>query len=208
MKNSSSSSKKQHVLQPNHKVKKIGSWIGWGVVYLLAFYLGNLAGEYVAARMPIGSFSLKPKLNIALPRVSFTWNGFNLPTFPKKSAPSIPTTKPVVVAGNVFAVPLSNATQDEKIAFEYMVGSLAVSTGVLTVSGGCELATPFVSQKVGNLVRISNNSTATRLLKFEQQEESVSVPAGQTVSVNMGSKPGVYGIFCDETPAGFSVISE
>jgi hypothetical protein len=188
--------------------KKIGLWIGWGVVYLLAFYLGNLAGEYVAAKMPIGSFSLKPKLSINLPRVSFTWNGFTLPKFPKKSVQNMPTTKPVVVAGNVFAVPLSNATQEEKKAFEDMVGSLAVPNGMVTVSGSCELASPFVSQKVGALVRVFNNSTANHLLKFEQQEESVPVPTGQTVSVNMGNKPGVYGIFCDETLAGFSVVSE
>jgi len=209
MRNILSFSKKQHVWQPFHKWKRLGLWIGWGIVYLFAFYLGNLAGEYVAARMPIGSFSIKPQWkNIQLPRVSFTWNGFKLPAFPKKSVQSTPTTKPVVIAGNFFALPLANATEEERKVFEDSVRSLATVTGVLTVSSGCEFTSPFVSQKIGSQVRIVNNSTANRLLKFEQQEESVDVPAGQTVSVNMGSKPGVYGIFCDETPAGFSVVSE
>jgi hypothetical protein len=202
----SSQVKKQPIVQKKNTWKKVGVWAGWAAVYLFVFYLGNLSGEYVAARMPIGSLSLKPTWNISLPKISFAWHGFDTSWMKKKEVVSL-STKPVVVAGRVFALPLETASQEERMDFESSVRELAQAVNAISVSS-CELSVAFVQSKKDSKLMVSNVSQSSSVVRFEQNDSPVEIKSQETVAVEVGNKPGVYSIFCDEALAGFSVVSE
>lgn len=184
------------------KKHRIVRWIGWGVIYILAFYLGNVSGEFVAARMPIGAWSLP---HMSLPKVQVQWIK---PTFTSKNTPAPEAhTKPVVVSGKVFSMPLEGASQEEKQAFEEAIQKLAKTISGISIQNGCELNPAFVMAKKGSSMTMSNRGTSARTIGFISESGTVVAPA-QTSAMAYPTEGGIHPIYCDGTIAGFFLLEE
>lgn len=197
---------------PVHKsaspARKILTWIGWGVVYVFVFYLGNLSGEYVAAHLPIlpslprvsidtNKFKkLVPK--ITLPKVSVAWKW---PVKTNSPQPVASHTTLVIVRGNFINMPTSEATDAEKKVFIDSVNSLAVDATTVTINESCELAPAFIHAKQGAAIVISNTASKSHEVKFEGK--STTIVSNQKATVSLTQGEGAYPISCDGVVAGF-----
>lgn len=197
------------------------SWIGWGIVYIVVFYLGNLSGEYVAAHMPLYAWNL-PNISfhpeqlrkylptvkmpsVSLPNVSVSLNTDAL-SKPKSDAGQQmknPTTKTVVIAGTVLAVPLDGATDQEKTEFYSTVSSLAQVKSSVRVSGFCELDSPFISVKQGQELSLVNTSKKSHAISIHTRH--VTLQPDATIQAKIEEKDGVYALSCDGAVAGYYV---
>lgn len=190
---------------------KIRRWTLVALVYVAAFYLGNLTGEYAAARMPIVSFHMPqfPSFTLpsfTLPKVSIRWNSSKFSSVLQQTSPSEPSnTKVVVIGGNFINMPLAGATQTEQEKFAQAVQKLAVVSGSIAVSSACELQPAFVRTKSGSLLKFTTTSTQPHSITLNTQNAQTLDSSGE-VSVTMSDPKGIYPISCDGVIAGFYIV--
>lgn len=188
--------------------RKIFTWFGWAIVYVLVFYLGNLSGEYVAAHMPI--LPSLPRISVdtnkfkkliphvSLPKVSVAWK------WPVKTSVPVQVeshTTLVVVRGNFINMPTAGATEAEKKAFVDSVTPLVVESSKITVNDSCELTPAFIHAKQGASIEAVNTSTKDHTLLFDGKSTAIASNKKATVSLTQGE--GAYPISCDGVVAGF-----
>lgn len=192
-----------HKSQP--VVRKILTWLGWGLVYVFVFYLGNVTGEYVAAHLPIiptvsVNISALKKLipNVNLPRISMEWK-WPMGTTRTKSV--VARTKLVVIRGNFINMPLDGATADEQKQFVDKVQSMSVESKDISLSQACEANPAFIRVKKGTELAVTNTSSNDRSLQFNGVAKTVA--AKQKVSIPLIENEGVYALSCDGSIVGF-----
>lgn len=74
------------VKDPKRRLRQILRWIGWGIVYIFVFYLGNLSGEYIAAHMPLYSWYL-PKVSLKTGQLQSFIPTIQMPSISMPSSP-------------------------------------------------------------------------------------------------------------------------
>ncbi len=191
--------------------RRILKWLGWGIVYVFVFYLGNLSGEYVAAHMPILPSLPRISINtdkirslmptIALPKVSMVWKW---PTFTNEKNTTVApaaNTKLVVVRGSFISMPLQGATDEEKKVFVEAINTLAVNVKSITVADTCEINPPFIRVKQGQNLSVVSTATGEHTVMFDQVSKTLTPK--QMVSVLLSQNQGAYAISCDGTIVGF-----
>lgn len=190
--------------------KRVLTWLGWGIVYVFVFYLGNVSGEYVAAHLPI--LPSLPRLSINtekmkefiptvnLPKVSVAWKW---PTFDKVTKTTTPesNTKLVIVRGNFINMPEQSASDDDRKAFVESINALAVDAKSVSVSDLCEINPPFVRVKQGEGLSVVGTNTKEHTLVFDQVSKVLA--SKQTVSMQLAQTQGAFAISCDGTIVGF-----
>ncbi len=192
--------------------KKLLSWIGWGIIYVFVFYLGNLSGEYVAAHLPIlpslprvsfDANKLKQLVpRISLPKVTVAWKW---PVKAPKSAPVVTHTTLVIVRGNFINMPTSGATEAEKKAYIDSVESLVVDASEIMINDSCEVNPAFIRVKKGSTMQVKNTSTQEHSITIEGKPYRVA--SKQNASVTLAQSEGAYPISCDGVVAGFYRIN-
>lgn len=199
-------------------VKTITKWVGWGIVYVVAFYLGNVTGEYVAANMPVFAFKMPavsvqmPRLSVQLPQLSVQFKLDPLMAWirqmqPKEvKAPEKITTKTVIIAGNVLSMPVDGATSGEKLAFEQSIGRLAVAASAVSVEGVCDVTPAFITLGKGVSLQVTNKTNASHDVVVSAQSQAI--PSGQTVTIPITGGPGAYPVRCDNEIVGFYLITQ
>ena len=191
--------------------KTILTWVGWGIVYVFVFYLGNVSGEYVAAHLPILPSLPRISINtekmksfipvIVLPKISVAWKW---PTFSRPSSvqtTQIPHTKLVIVRGQFINMPVDTATDDERKTFVEAIDKLAVDAREITISESCEMDPPFIRVKQGEKVALVSNVKREHAFMFDKTSEKITPK--QTISVPLAQNQGAYAISCDGSVVGF-----
>lgn len=187
-------------------------WVGWGIIYVAAFYLGNISGEYIAAQMPILPAIPHFTVNLSLPRIrfpsmSFTWRGLGkiipIPT----PAPEPVHTKTVIIGGNIINVPTDGATATEQSDFSQEVSGLAVAANAVQIIGVCDLDKAFISIASGATLRLTNTLGEKHSLLFGTNS-AVPVDAYGTATTTIPDPKGIYSISCDGVIAGFYMVQQ
>ena len=191
--------------------KKLLTWIGWGIVYLFVFYLGNLSGEYVAAHLPILPSLPRLSINtdkmkgfiptIALPKVSVAWKWPAFKSVMNQPVAPVTHTKLVIVRGNFINMPDQAATEDERKAFVESINALAIDAKSITVADSCEIEPPFVRVKQGESLSVVSAASREHTLMFDQMSKGLTPK--QSLSLPLAQNQGAYAISCDGTIVGF-----
>lgn len=195
----------QSARPPQSVLKKIMRFVGWGIVYVVVFYLGNLTGEYVASHLPI-----LPKLpritwdasvlTKSIPKVNFSW--------PKPNTPIQPTTVPqaqlVIVNGQMVNMPLAAATDDQRKAYRELIAGMAVDAAKVTVTSGCSVDPGFFRVKQGARIDVVN--TTSEKHEFDMADTTTAVEANKTTSVVFSQSSDTYPLFCDGSIVGFFIV--
>ena len=188
--------------------RRVVTWLGWGIVYVFVFYLGNLSGEYVAAHLPIlpslprvsidtNKFKkLVPK--ITLPKVSVAWKWPVKTSAPMQVASH---TTMVVVRGNFINVPTAEATEAERNSFVQAIQALTVESSEITITDSCEVNPSFIRAKKGATITVASTSSKDHTLMLEGK--SMTVASKQKTTVSFTQAEGAYPISCDGVVAGF-----
>jgi hypothetical protein len=193
---------------PKWTVKKIATWVGLAVVYVFVFYLGNISGEYIAARAPFFSFNL-PKLvsslpKISLPKISVSWNLPKIAVSTPKSSPQASSTT-VVIQNNIVTIPAGDVTDLEKEAFAATLKKYAVATTQVTVNGACVVAPQVVSVQKGSVLTVRSTSSNAHTFMFGAQP-SKTIEAYKMDTVTVSETVGSYPISCDGSIVGFYTV--
>lgn len=195
--------------------QKIVRWVGWGVVYVFVFYLGNVSGEYVATHMPILpslpriSFHKEALQNIiptfSVPNISLTWHWPSI--FSKKASvkPDAPRTKLVILKGSFINVPQVGATRQEQETFVQTVKEKAVVSSDVRIDAQCEIDPTFFQVPAGRVVTLTNSMPNEWQIAMGKQQE-VTLGSYKTLQVTLSDASGVYPFMCDGQVSGFYVI--
>ncbi len=202
-------------------IRRVMKWMGWAIVYLVVFYLGNLTGEYVAAQMPI--FPSLPKLSfhtslpsmpklptmpkILLPKLSVAWNASKWSMNKTDTSPAPASTKLVVIAGNFINMPLAGATAAEKDRFVQQIQGLSVAKGTLTVRSACEISPAFIKTKQKETIIIVSASSQSYTIGLNTQPPQ-RLDANQRLNVTVDDAKGIYPISCDGQISGFYTVED
>jgi plastocyanin len=192
--------------------RRILTWLGWGLLYIVVFYLGNLSGEYVAAHMPI--LPSLPRISVdmdkfknmvpkvSLPKISVAWK------WPVKTSAPVPDathTTLVIVRGNFINMPTEGATDTEKKAYVDSVDALTIEANKISINDACELSPAFVRVKQGTALMIASTAAKDHTLMIESK--SVTIASKQNTSISLTQSEGAYPISCDGVIAGFYRIN-
>lgn len=196
---------------PRSLGKTLLTWLGWGIVYVFVFYLGNLSGEYVAAHLPILPSLPRVSVNtdkikrmipvIVLPKVSVAWKWPSFASVKNTTVAPATHTKLVIVRGNFINMPQQDATDDEKNAFVESINALAVDSKNVTVADTCEINPSFIRVKQGESLSVVSATAQEHTLMFDKLSKTVA--SKQTISVPLSQNQGAYAISCDGSIVGF-----
>ena len=191
--------------------KTLLTWLGWGIVYIFVFYLGNLSGEYVAAHLPILPSLPRLSVNtdkikrmmpvIALPKVSVAWKWPSFTSVKNTTITPATHTKLVIVRGNFINMPEQGATDDERNAFVESINALAVDSKSVTVADTCEINPPFIRVKQGESLSVIGATAQEHTLMFDKLSKTLT--SKQTISVPSSQNQGAFAISCDGSIVGF-----
>ena len=204
--------------------KRIGTWSGWIILYLCVFYLGNLSGEFVAAKMPLSAWRL-PELSLNtgrftqwmpksvgsffhMPDISIQVNPekLQMKNFSKISNNEQVNahTKTIIISGETLTIPLSTASDSEKSQFYSRIDSLSKETSNVSLSASCEMNPAFIRVVKGSTLTFTTLSQSEQKITINTKEYTISssMPLQSTVE----DTAGLYSVTCSGSLSGYLIV--
>jgi hypothetical protein len=196
--------KSSHVALKQSKLKKIGTWCLWALIYVVVFYIGNVVGEFAVSRFPLKSMKMPSlALDSFVPKVAIRFNS-NTSLFEKPSSLPEVTTKPVLIKGMLFAVPTEKGTAAEYEALRANVAPHVRQTSSVSVMKGCVMNPTFVEIPKDTPVAVTNTSTENISIGIGTKRQVIESMKRMDMSVENKTSP----VLCNDVVVGFILIKE